>query len=63
MALLTSVAHSASVRAITPIDLLIMNGTDFADFATASTRFGDMIAGVMRQRADANAESETRLKL
>ena len=43
--------HSASVRAVTPVDLLIMNGMDFASFATSSTRFGELLQNVLQERS------------
>ena len=42
--------HTASVRAMTPVDLLVMNGVDFAALATSSTRFGELLEGVMQER-------------
>ena len=59
MSLLRAVRHTASVRALTPTDLLIMSGTDFTALADSSTRFGALLAGVMRQREHANAALET----
>ena len=58
MSLLRAVRHTASVRALTPTDLLIMSGTDFTALADSSTRFGELLAGVMRQREHANAALE-----
>ena len=42
--------HSASARAATPVDLLIMSGDDFTALATSSTHFGELLEGVMQQR-------------
>ena len=50
MALLQGIRHTASVRAITPVDLLVMNEADFKALATSATRFDELLAGVMRQR-------------
>ncbi len=50
MALLQGGKHTASVRALTPVDLLTMNGSDFTALAKSSTHFGELLAGVMRQR-------------
>ena len=43
--------HTASARAVTPVDLLIMNGMDFASFATSSTRFGELLQDVLQERS------------
>ncbi|MFB3097712.1 MAG: cyclic nucleotide-binding domain-containing protein, partial [Dehalococcoidia bacterium] len=50
MSLLQGVRHTASVRALTPVDLLAMNGTDFSALAASSKGFGELLADVMRQR-------------
>ncbi len=50
MSLLQGVRHTASVRALTPVDLLAMNGTDFSALAASSRSFGELLADVMRQR-------------
>ena len=50
MSLLRGGRHTASVRALTPVDLLTMNETDFTALATSSTRFSELLAEVMRQR-------------
>ena len=50
MALLREVRHTASVRALTSIDLLVMSGADFTALATSATHFGELLAGVMRQQ-------------
>ena len=52
MALLQEVRHTASVRALGPVDLLTMDGADFTAMASSSTQFGELLAGVMRQRQD-----------
>ena len=49
MSLLQGVQHTASVRALTPVDVLTMNGAVTA-LATSSTHFSELLAGVMRQR-------------
>ena len=48
--LLQGVRHTASVRAISPVDVLILGGADFTALATSSTHFSELLAGVMRQR-------------
>ena len=50
MALLRDQRHTASVRALTAVDLLTMSGTDFTTLARSSTHFSELLAGVMKQR-------------
>ena len=50
MSILQGVRHTASVRSLTPVDLLTMSGADFTALATSSTRFSELLASVMRQR-------------
>ena len=50
ISLLLGVRHTATIRALTPLDLLIMNGNDFTALANSSTDFRDLLGGVMRQR-------------
>ena len=50
VSLLRGVRHTASVRAETPTDLLVMSGPDFKALANYSTHFGETLAEVMRQR-------------
>ena len=50
VALLRGVRHTASVRAETATDLLVMSGPDFKALANSSTYFGETLAEVMRQR-------------
>ena len=50
MSLLLGLRHSASVRALTPTDLLVMSGADFKALASSSTYFGETLAEVMRRR-------------
>ena len=50
MSLLRGLRHSASVRALTATDVLIMSGTDFMALASSSTYFGETLAEVMRRR-------------
>ena len=58
VSLLQGVRHTASVRALTPVDLLSMNGTDFSVLAASSTRFGELLAEVMRQRLSSSDISD-----
>ena len=57
IALLQGVRHTASVRALSPVDLLTIDGADFTALATSSTHFGELLAGVMRQRQGGTAAS------
>ena len=50
ISLLFGVRHTATIRALTPVDLLIMNGNDFTALANASADFRDLLGGIMRQR-------------
>ena len=50
MSLMRRGRHTASVRALTPVDLLIMSGADFNALADSSTRFYELLDGVVRQR-------------
>jgi NADH dehydrogenase len=50
MSLLDGVTHTASARAQSAVDLLIMGGGEFKALAGSSTHFGELLAQVMRQR-------------
>ena len=50
MSLLRGLSHSASVRAVTPTDVLIMSGADFKALASSSIYFGETLAEVMKRR-------------
>ena len=50
ISLLEGERHSASVEAVTPVDVLTMSGPEFKLLATSSTRFGELLTGIMRQR-------------
>ena len=54
MALLRGVRRTASVRALTPVDLLVMSGSDFTTLVSSSSHFSEMLAGLMRQRLAAS---------
>ena len=59
MSLLNGVVrHTASVRALTPVDLLTMNGEDFTTLADSSIRFGEVLHGVMRERLSGSDHPE-----
>ncbi len=60
MSLLQGVRHTASVRALTPVDLLAMNGADFSALAASSRGFGELLADVMRQRHHRRVPGRTR---
>ena len=58
ISLLLGVRHTATIRALTPVDLLIMNGNDFTALANSSSDFRDLLGGVMKQRLnDAGVDS------
>ena len=59
MSLLQEVRHTASARALDPVDLIIMSGADFTALATSSARFGELLVGVMRQRQTANDATDS----
>ena len=50
IALLRGTRRTASIRALTPVDLLVMRGDDFKAMAASSTQFNELLAGVMQQR-------------
>ena len=56
MSLLQGLRHSASVRAVTPTDVLIMSGPDFKALAGSSIYFGETLAEVMRRRLSDSGE-------
>ena len=57
--LLRGAQHSASARAETPVDLLIMNGADFTSLATSSTRFGALLDDAIQQRPSGGEPANT----
>ena len=58
ISLLFGVRHTATIRALTPVDLLIMNGNDFTALANSSADFRNLLGGIMRQRlSEAGVES------
>ena len=50
MSLLRGTRHTASVRALSSVDLLIMSGTDFKELATSSRYFREGLDNVMERR-------------
>ena len=50
ISLLYGVRHTATVRALTTVDLLRMGGRDFTALATSSTQFRGLLSEVMRER-------------
>ena len=57
ISLLFGVPHTATIRTLTTVDLLIMNGADLTALANSSSDFGDLLSGVMQQRlTDAGVE-------
>ncbi len=59
VSLLRGVRHTASVRALSSVDLLIMNGSDFKALATSSRDFGEGLANVMERRLAGNGATLT----
>lgn len=61
MSLLGGGRHSATVRTLTQVDLLVMNGGDFKALARSSKQFGESLDEVMKQRlAENRAAGSTR---
>ena len=50
IALLTGVRRNASIRALSAVDLLVMDGGDFKALAASSTSLGETLDNVMRRR-------------
>ena len=50
MSLLREVRHTASVKALTPLNLLVMSGSDFTALASSSTQLGKFLETVVEQR-------------
>ncbi|MBM4404830.1 MAG: cyclic nucleotide-binding domain-containing protein [Chloroflexi bacterium] len=51
VSLLRGGMRTATVRAVTPVDLLTMDGTDFRAIASTSKQFNEMIEETIRRRA------------
>jgi NADH dehydrogenase len=62
MSLLREMKHTASVRALTPLNLLVMSGGDFTALASSSTRLGKFLESVIEQRLSPVNGSETWLE-
>ena len=50
VSLLSGVRHTASVRALSSVNLLIMSGSDFKALATSSKAFMDSLDKVLERR-------------
>ncbi len=58
ISLLFGVRHTATIQALTSVDLLTMGGNDFIALTNSSPDLRDLLGGVMRQRlTDAGVES------
>jgi CRP-like cAMP-binding protein len=57
--LLREVQHTASVKALSPTNLLVMNGGDFTALATSSTQLGKFLESVVEQRLSSGNPSVT----
>lgn len=53
MSLLYGVRHTATIRAITAVDVVIMNGNDFTVLANSSSEFRELFGSAMKQRLSA----------
>lgn len=58
IAILQGTRRTASIRAITAVDLLSMSGADFNALATSSTHFSELLTGVMQERTSDNTASD-----
>ena len=54
MSLLREMKHTASVRSLTPLNLLVMSGGDFTALASSSTKLGKFLESVIEQRLSGN---------
>jgi len=59
VSLLQGDQHTASVRALTPVDVLVMSGADFTALANSSTQFGELLDDVMRKRLAASTTNSS----
>ena len=50
MSLLYGVRHTATIRAMTAVDVVVMNGNDFTTLANSSSDFKELFGRAMRQR-------------
>ena len=50
MSILRGTRRTASIRALTPVDLLAMDGDDFKALASSSTDFGELLDSVVQKR-------------
>ena len=50
MSLLYGVRHTATIRAMTAVDVVVMNGNDFTTLANSSSDFKELFGKAMRQR-------------
>ncbi len=58
MSLLNNEPRSSSVRANTPVELLVMTGDDFLALASSSMLLGDLLRNVVQERMNINAARE-----
>ena len=57
--LLQGARHSASARASTAVDLMVMSGSDFTALTSASTQFDQLLKDVMRKRSGGTEQVES----
>lgn len=58
MSLLNDAPHSSSVRAKTPVELLVMTGQDFLELVSSSSLFGDLLRTVVQERITINTANQ-----
>ncbi len=59
VSLLQGSRHTASVRAVSTTDLLVMSGPDFKALAASSTQFSETLADVMQRRLSNKPDAES----
>ena len=59
IALLTGVRRDASIRTLSPVDVLVMDGGDFKALAASSTILGEALDDVMRRRLSDGGPSDS----
>lgn len=59
VSLLSDAPHSSSVRACTPVQLLVMTGADFLALASSSSLFGEMLRAVVQERTTIDTANES----
>ena len=60
ISLLNDAPHSSSVRARTPVELLVMTGQDFLELVSSSSLFGDLLRTVVQERITINTANQSK---